>query len=226
MSHLSQDEIQRYADGESGDAARVEAHLRDCAACANAVVAEMQMKSAVRDAARSMPPEALAARVRRRVSGSPRPLALMAAAAMVAFVIGGLIAATAVGTLTSARELADLHATILASASPVDVLSTDRHTVKPWFEGRLPFAFDIPELAGTPFHVIGGRVVFAHEQPVAYVMIGKGSHKLSLFVARVALPARGMHGFEAVTWRTNGLSFALVGDVPRADLEALRKRFD
>jgi len=226
MSHLSQDEIQRYADGESGDAARVEAHLRDCAACANAVVAEMQMKSAVRDAARSMPPEALAARVRRRVSGSPRPLALMAAAAMVAFVIGGLIAATAVGTLTSARELADLHATILASANPVDVLSTDRHTVKPWFEGRLPFAFDLPELAGSPFRIIGGRVVYAHEQPAAYVMIGKGSHKLSLFVSRVTLPARPTRGFEAVTWRKNGLSFALLGDVPRGDLDQLRARFE
>ena len=56
-------------------------------------------------------------------------------------------------------------------------------------------------------------------------MIGKGSHKLSLFVARVALPARSAHGIESVTWRANGLSYALVGDVPRSDLEALRTRF-
>jgi anti-sigma factor RsiW len=128
--------------------------------------------------------------VRRRVVGAERPVAWLAAAAVVAFVFCGLLAATAVGTLTSARELADLHATILASANPVDVVSTDRHTVKPWFEGRLPFAFDIPELAGTPFRVIGGRVDHAHEQPVAYVMIGKGSQKLSLFVARRAAVAQ------------------------------------
>jgi anti-sigma factor RsiW len=225
MSHLDRETIQRYADGELDDAAAIEQHLRDCAACANAVVAEMQLKRAVRDAARMMPPDTLRARVRRRVVGAERPVAWIAAAAAVAFIFGSLLAAAAVGTFTSARELTDLHATILASANPVDVVSTDRHTVKPWFEGRLPFAFDIPELAGTPFHVIGGRVVYAREQPVAYVMIGKGSHKLSLFVARVALPARSAHGFESVTWRANGLSYALVGDVPRSDLEALRARF-
>jgi len=221
MNHLNGEEIQRYADGELDDAAAVEQHLRDCAACANAVVAEMQLKRVVREAARMMPPDIVRARVRRRLFGASRPWAWAAAAAVVAFVIGGALAAA----LTSSRELADLHATILASANPVDVISMDRHTVKPWFEGRLPFAFDIPELAGTPFRVIGGRVVYAHGQPVAYVMLGKGAHKLSLFVAQVVLPARGMRGFESVTWRANGLTYVLVGDVPRGDLEQLRARF-
>lgn len=225
MNHLDPETVQRYADGELDDAAALEQHLHDCAACANAVVAEMQLKRAVRDAARMMPPDVVRARVRRRLFGVPRPYAWMAAAAMVAFVIGGLLAAGAVGTLSSARELADLHATILASANPIDVASTDRHTVKPWFEGKLAFSFDIPELAGTPFHVAGGRVVYAHGQPVAYVMIGKGGHKLSLFVAQVMLPSRGMRGFESVTWRANGLTYVLVGDVPRSDLEQLRSRF-
>ena len=225
MNHLNGEEIQRYADGELDDAAALEQHLRDCATCANAVVAEMQLKRAVREAARTMPPDALRARVRRRVIGGERPYAWMAVAAAIALVVGGILAAAAVGTLTSARELADLHTTIIASANPVDVVSTDRHTVKPWFEGKLPFSFDIPELAGTPFHVIGGRVVWAHGQPVAYVMIGKGGHKLSLFVAQVRLPSSGMRGFESVSWRANGLTYVLVGDVPRSDLDQLRARF-
>ena len=225
MNHLNGEEIQRYADGELADAAAIEQHLRECAACANAVVAEMQLKRAVREAARTMPPDALRARVRRRVTGSERPYAWMAAAASIAFVIGGLFAAAAVGTLTSSRELADLHATILASANPVDVVSTDRHTVKPWFEGKLPFSFNVPELAGTPFRIVGGRVVYAHGEPVGYVMIGKGSHKLSLFVARVPMPAGGMRGFENVSWRAGGLTYVLVGDVPRSDLEELRARW-
>ncbi|HEV2718839.1 MAG TPA: hypothetical protein VG323_02380, partial [Thermoanaerobaculia bacterium] len=93
------------------------------------------------------------------------------------------------------------------------------------FEGRLPFSFNIPELAGTPFRIVGGRVVYAHGQPVGYVMIGKGGHKLSLFVSRVALPAGGMRGFENVSWRKDGLTYVLVGDVPRSDLEELRARF-
>jgi len=221
MTHLNREEIQRYADGELDDAAALEQHLRDCAACANAVVAEMQLRHAVRDAARMMPADAVRARVRRRLFGSPHTWAWIAAAAAAAFIVGGILASA----LTSSRELADLHATILASANPVDVISTDRHTVKPWFEGKLPFSFTVPELAGTPFRIIGGRVAYAHGQPVAYVMIGKGGHKLSLFVAQTALPARGMRGFESVTWRANGLTYALVGDVPRSDLEQLRARF-
>ncbi|HEV2722649.1 MAG TPA: zf-HC2 domain-containing protein, partial [Thermoanaerobaculia bacterium] len=121
MNHLNGEEIQRYADGELADAAAIEEHLRGCATCANAVVAEMQLKRAVREAARTMPPDALRARVRRRVVGGERQWAWMATAAAVALIVGGLVAAAAVGTLTSARELADLHATILASANPIDV---------------------------------------------------------------------------------------------------------
>ena len=218
MSHLDQESIQKYADGELDDATSVEEHLRDCATCANAIVGEMQLKRAVREVARFVG----SAPVPRRRSYAV-PLAL--AAAVAAFVVGGLIAAGLVGTGWSARELADLHATILASANPVDVISTDRHTVKPWFEGKLPFSFPIPELGGTPFHLLGGRVVWAHEQPVAYLMVGKGSHKLSLFVSRVVLPVAGMHGFEALTWRANGLHYVAVGDVPRDDLQQLRQEF-
>jgi anti-sigma factor RsiW len=227
MNHLNREEIQRYADGELDDAAAIEQHLRDCAACANAVVAEMQLKRAVRDAARLMPPDVLRARVRRRLFGAQRPVAWMAAAAAVALVVGGLLAATAVGTLSSARELADLHATILASASPVDVVSTDRHTVKPWFEGKVPFAVDVPELAGTPFHLIGGRVVFLHGQPCAYLLIEKGAHRVSLFVFDAAVAPRvgGIGSMTVETWRARGLVYVAVADLSRADLEALRHAF-
>lgn len=218
MNHLTQKDVQLYADGELEDAGAIEEHLRACVACANAIVAEMQLKRAVRDAARFV---GSAPAPRRRSYAVP----LAIAAALATFVIGGLIAATLVGTLSGAREIADLHATILASANPVDVLSTDRHTVKPWFEGKLPFSFPIPELGGTPFHLLGGRVVWAHEQPVAYLMVGKGSHKLSLFVSRVKLPAAGMRGFEALSWRGNGLNYVAVGDVPSGDLQQLRDQF-
>jgi len=218
MSHVSREDIQLYADGELDDAGAIEEHLRTCATCANAIIAETQLKRAVREAARFVGSVPVPRRRSRAV-----PLAI--AAALAAFVIGGLIAAMLVGTRSGARELADLHATILASANPVDVISTDRHTVKPWFEGKLPFSFAIPELAGTPFHLLGGRVVWAHEQPVAYLLVGKGSHKLSLFVSRVTLPSGGMRGFEALSWRANGLNYVAVGDVPEVDLQQLRDQF-
>ena len=82
----------------------------------------------------------------------------------------------------AARELIDMHTTIVASAKPVDVVSTDRHTVKPWFEGRVPFAVDVPDLSKTPFRVTGGRVVFWRGQPGAYLLVTKGAHRISVFV--------------------------------------------
>src|SRR6185369_16506249 len=132
---LSAATIESYADGEL-PAARVpetEEHLRDCAACAGKLVAQLQLKRSIREAAWSLPPDRI---LRRR---APRwPYAALAAVA----------AALAIVLLIPRRntELADLHTTILASANPVDVISTDRHTVKPWFEGKLPFSFPIPEL--------------------------------------------------------------------------------
>jgi anti-sigma factor RsiW len=217
--HLNAAMVEQYADGElrADEVAAAEEHLRACAACASAVVAQLQLKRAVREAAWTLPPDALRRRItRRRVS----PLAV--AAVFLAFSLGLGIASLL--RTSSGRELADLHATILASAHPVDVISTDRHTVKPWFEGRLPFSFAIPELGATPFRLAGGRVVYVREQPVAYLLVTKGAHKISLFAGRdVAAPR--VDGFESVSWRAHGLHFVAIGDVSRDDLTALRNAF-
>ncbi|MGA7615776.1 MAG: hypothetical protein WBX15_11425 [Thermoanaerobaculia bacterium] len=185
----------------------------------------MQLKRAVGDVGRFVPSDLLRARVKRRVTGWRLPSLIPLVAGMAAVIIGAFVLTGTFGKSASGRELADLHATILASANPVDVLSTDRHTVKPWFEGRLPFSFPIPEMSGTPYHVIGGRVVYVHNQPVAYIMVGKARHRLSLFVAMTDLPTAKMREFECVSWSNGGLNYVLVGDVPRTDLNALRELF-
>jgi len=75
----------------------------------------------------------------------------MFAAAMAGVVLVlGALTSTYVGTRSGQdqvfSEIADLHVAALASSSPVDVISTDRHTVKPWFQGKIPFAFNLPDL--------------------------------------------------------------------------------
>ena len=210
--HLSTQTIESYADGEL-PAERVpetEDHLRECAACAGKVVEQLQLKRSIREAAWTIPPANIL-RPRRQWPA----YAALAAAAVLAIVIV---------IPRPNNELADLHTTILASANPVDVISTDRHTVKPWFEGKLPFSFPIPEMNGTPFHLAGGRVVYVHEQPVAYLMVMKGAHKISLFVGR-EVPAPRIDAFETVVWTKNGLRYIAVGDVARTDLETLRELF-
>jgi len=207
--HLSAQTIESYADGELA-AERVpdtEEHLRECAACAGKLVAQMQLKRSIREAAWTMPPHAF--RPRRRWWPA------VAAAAMLAIFIA---------IPRSNSELADLHTTILASANPVDVISTDRHTVKPWFEGKLPFSFPIPELGGTPFHLAGARVVYVREEPVAYLMVTKGAHRISLFVGR-DVPSPRTDAFESVSWTRGGLRYVAVGDVAQSDLQALRSAF-
>ncbi len=62
-------------------------------------------------------------------------------------------------------ELADLHVTALASANPVDVVSSDRHTVKPWFEGKIPFTFNLPELQDSELTLVGGRIAYLGQSP-------------------------------------------------------------
>ena len=211
--HLSAQTIESYADGELA-AERVpetEAHLHECAVCAGKLVAQLQLKRSIREAAWTVPPRAF--RPRRRFW--PAVAAIAATAAVLALVLAFPRRNT---------ELADLHTTILAAATPVDIVSTDRHTVKPWFEGKLPFSFPIPELGATPFRLVGGRVVYVHEQPVAYLMVTKGAHRLSLFVGRdVAAPHSDV--FESVTWTRGGLRYVAIGDVAQADLELLRDAF-
>jgi len=225
-SDLTAEEIERYADGELEPAADAEAHLRECARCANAVLSAMQLKRALRAMPRFTPPPALRARV---LAPPPRRIHAtwwLAAAAVVALAIAG---ATLLRTRdAAARELVDLHTTVLASANPVDVLSTDRHTVKPWFEGRLPFAVDVPDLA-PPFRLIGGRVIYWRGQPGAYLLIGKGAHRISLFVfANEAVPlAMPSHaGMTIEVWRARGLAYIAVADVPEQDLQQWQKDFE
>jgi anti-sigma factor RsiW len=114
---------------------------------------------------------------------SPRHLSRwwLATAAVIALSVTGvlLLRDHRVSTLS---ELADMHVTLLASTNPVDVLSTDRHTVKTWFEGRVPFGVPVPDLAHTPFRLIGGRVVYVESRQAAYLLIAKDAHRISLFI--------------------------------------------
>jgi anti-sigma factor RsiW len=125
-------------------------------------------------------------------------------------------------------ELADLHVTLLASSSPVEVVSTDRHTVKPWFEGRIPFTVPVPDLTSTPFRLMGGRVVYWRGNPAAYLLIGKNAHRISLLIVRRERGPASLaesRDVNALRWQSGGLTFVAVADVPPSDLERLREAF-
>jgi anti-sigma factor RsiW len=130
-----------------------------------------------------------------------------------------------VGTLTSAHlgtrsgrdqvlsEIADLHVATVASSSPVDVISTDRHTVKPWFQGKLPFAFNLPELQNSDFSLLGGRMTYLDQTPGAHLIYDVRKHHISVFVLQErSLPGKLDNSFSPQklpfnleTWSQGGL---------------------
>lgn len=128
-------------------------------------------------------------------------------------------------------ELTDLHVAALASATPVDVLSTDRHTVKPWFEGKLPFTFNLPELQGSEFTLLGGRVTYLEQTPGAHLIYQLRKHRISVFIfpepsgQLTQLPSGPVSAlsFNLQSWTQNGLRYFVVGDVSADDIQALSK---
>jgi anti-sigma factor RsiW len=116
-------------------------------------------------------------------------------------------------------EIADLHVSNLASTSLVDVVSSDRHTVKPWFQGKVPFTFDLPELAGTEFTLVGGRMVFIEREPSALLLFKYRSHYLSVFLvpdrapmSRLGDSTRQHEAFTVQSWRQSDLRYILITD--------------
>jgi anti-sigma factor RsiW len=128
-------------------------------------------------------------------------------------------------------ELADLHVTDLASSTPVEVASSDRHTVKPWFQGKLPFTFDLPELQGTGYTLLGGRVAYLEHEPGAHLLYDVGPHHISVFIFRNRpeierpLPARDsttrVLSFKVESWRSDGLRYFVFGDASPEAIQGL-----
>jgi len=181
-----------YLDGElsENEMRTFDAHVRSCPSCSADALARTQMKRAIHLAGKRFIPTA---DFRRRLQQSVAPKRrrsfqfgwVFAAVAAVILVVG--ISTVNYLRIQSARnqvfsEIADLHVETLASASPVDVVSTDRHTVKPWFQGRIPFAFNLPELQNSEFTLEGGRMAYLEQTPGAQLIYDVRKHHISVFI--------------------------------------------
>jgi len=162
--------IEAYADAElsAAEMRALDAHLPACPSCTSDLLSRVQMKRTVRTAGmRFSPSLALRQRIEKGRLEKNQPVQvwgwipkLAAAAALVVIVVLLLRGWSSYRQQQAFAELADLHVATLASSTPVDVVSTDRHTVKPWFAGKIPFTFNLPELGGTPFTLEGGRLSY------------------------------------------------------------------
>jgi len=236
-------QLDTYLDGElpEDEARTFDAHVRSCPSCTADALSRVQMKRAIQVASKRFTPSAeFRRRVQQRIAFKPRRgfrLGWISVAATAIVVLAvGVLTSHYLGTL-SARdhvfsEIADLHVTTLASSSPVDVISTDRHTVKPWFQGKIPFAFNLPELQNTEFTLVGGRMTYLEQTPGAQLIYDIRKHHISVFifpegalranlgvesVSRKSLP------FNMETWSQAGLRYFVIGDASAPDLVNLAK---
>src|SRR5579859_7195611 len=160
------EKLDTYLDGEltAAEARAVAEHLRGCAACGADALRRVQQKRAIRDAGQRFAPDpAFRARIEKSLAPRQSLLGTRLWLPILAISVGVLVPGAMFLTLRRSQqqligELVDQHVATLASANPVDVISTDRHTVKPWFAGKIPFTFNLPELEGSPFALIGGKV--------------------------------------------------------------------
>jgi anti-sigma factor RsiW len=127
-------------------------------------------------------------------------------------------------------EIADLHVAALASSSRVDVVSSDRHTVKPWFQGKIPFTFDLPELHNSEFSLLGGRMTYFDQTPGAHLLYEVRKHEISVFIFQEAAlrakwekesPVTKELSFNMETWSQGGLRYCVVGDAASTDISNL-----
>jgi anti-sigma factor RsiW len=128
-----------------------------------------------------------------------------------------------------AAELLDQHLATLSSGASPQVISTDRHTVKPWFQGKLPFSFNLPEPNALPADTMlkGADLAYLDDQPAALLLFTIHKHEVSVFVTQRAgspiltsLP-RARSGFAIHSASTRDLRMVAVSDVNPADLDAL-----
>ena len=236
-----QAKLDAYVDGDGSqeDFASLGAHLRTCPSCASDALGRLQMKRMTQAAgARYSPSPQFRQRIEQSIQRSRKParaFAWMPRLAMAAVALVLVLASAALWMRHSVREqalaeLLDLHVATMASANPVDVISTDRHTVKPWFQGKLPFTFNLPELQNSPFSLVGGRVMYFKHSPGAQLLFELRHHRLSVFILQdqpatipraMGVTAASEMAFNVETWSDGGLRYVVVGDASPADIHEL-----
>jgi anti-sigma factor RsiW len=226
----------------------IEEHMRECAVCSQAYEEGRRLRTALRDGALYFrTPDNLRRNidslVRRVARGNARPrffvsraLAFgvpVAIAASIALSIVPLLKRPMTGELV-VDEIVSGHVRSLMAEHLTDVASSDKHTVKPWFDGKLDFSPVVVDLADHGFPLIGGRLDYLQNHSVAALVYGRQKHFINVFIwpsghegsQSEATVAR--HGFNVIHWKASQMTYWVVSDLNAADLnefaELIRSR--
>ena len=231
--------LSAHLDGEL-DVSReveIEEHLRTCDDCARARQAQLALRAALEsEDLYFRAPAHLAQRIRGVVQPAPpkvsrsRPrmpgwlgAAAAAAAVALAFWVSPMLWRPS-RTDRIAQDVVSAHIRSLMPGHLTDVPSSENHTVKPWFAGKLDFSPPIPDLSAEGFPLVGGRLDYVGERPVAALVYRKGEHLINVFVwpsgaaPESAVTAGVRQGYNLLSWTRGNTTCWVISDVNPAEL--------
>ena len=226
---------------DAGHAREVEDHIAGCAACAAELAAYREMSNAVAaaDLHYAAPPQ-----LRRRIEAAlPRSQAPNRRAVLRGFAMGSAVSAIAATGLFAIvlrsddeqrimSEVVSAHLRSLQAGHLTDVISTDQHTVKPWFNGRLDVSPPVVDLTAQGFTLIGGRLDYVDARPIGAIVYRRRAHVINLFVAQTASTERRaarmetIQGFNIRSWSDRGLNYWAVSDLAADELAEFGEKFE
>lgn len=238
-SHAQHNLLHAYIDNELDlmRSMELEDHLAECADCAQQVASFRALRAAV-----AVPELRYAAsddfrqRLMQQLHRADRPRVReqkmrslpwwnwAAAAACLLIAIGGLLLYSGTrNDQTVARELVADHVRSLMASHLTDVLTSDQHTVKPWFTGKLDFSPRVRDLSADGFELIGGRLDYADGHSVAAIVYQRRKHLINLFTwptksGDESPHATAQQGFTLIEWRQDGMYYCAVSDLNQQEL--------
>ena len=221
-------------DGEldAANALAAEAHIADCGDCGALHDEVLKLRARLAGADLHYPaPPGLAARIDRAIGSAERPAARRPRLAWPSWAAGGGLTALAASLLVLlmiprgpdlSAEIASSHVRSLQAAHLVDVPTSDRHVVKPWFAGRVDFSPPVVDTTSAGFVLVGGRLDYLDGRPVAAIVYRRRQHVINLFIwpgsGGAAPAADARDGYNMLHWTSGGMTHWLASDLNAAEL--------
>ncbi|HEX4792663.1 MAG TPA: anti-sigma factor [Humisphaera sp.] len=165
-----------------------------------------------------------AGRARPRMAIMPRWLAMAAVVGLVAGLGILLLVNRSRSTDMLASDVTASHIRSMMGDHLVDVHTSDKHVVKPWFQGKLDYSFDVTDLATSGFPLVGGRMDYVNGRSVAALVYSRGNHPINLFIWPASGQAaseptyRDLQGYHLAAWTDHQMTYWAVSNVAEADL--------
>ena len=227
--------------------ARFEEHLHQCAGCQRSLDRLSSLRSLIKEAVPyHTAPERLSKEVRDRIDRERgvsrgiagfawlqwlRPVGLVAATAAVTWLIA-LQLQSPPRTERLAGEIITSHARSTLTGHLTDVVSSERHTVKPWLSSKLDFSPPVVDLSAAGFPLVGGRLDYLDSRPVSVLVYRRRQHVIDLYVwpesgAARAAPSQvvSKQGYQVLHWTGGGMTFWAISDLNAGEMKTFAENF-